>query len=155
MRRISALLLFTFFITFLSMPSMADSSSNYLGVWQTIDDKTKNPRSLIRVSIQNQMLLAHIIKVFPNDDKDGSKEPICDKCTGELKNRKVVGLNILSGMRFNGKEWTQGQILDPGDGKKYDAKIWLDNNVLFVRGYIGFFYRTQEWIRIEGSISKD
>jgi uncharacterized protein (DUF2147 family) len=38
-------------------------------------------------------------------------------------------------------------ILDPEDGKVYKAEIWTEDGKLKVRGYVGFFYRTQTWLR--------
>ncbi|MBV1910334.1 MAG: DUF2147 domain-containing protein [Kangiellaceae bacterium] len=134
-------------LLFCSIPVLAESTENYLGVWQTIDDKTKRPRSLITLSMVSSELTAHITKIYP---KEGDiKDPICQKCKGDLKNRSVIGLNILTGMNFDGEVWTDGEILDPDNGKHYDAKIWLEGERLMVRGYIGFFFRTQEWVRLE------
>ena len=59
---------------------------------------------------------------------------------------------FMENMRKSGKEWKGGKILDPENGKSYDCKIWLEEgkpDVLKVRGYIAFFYRTQEWYRIK------
>jgi len=135
--------------------SWASDMSQYLGIWQTIDDETNKPKSLIRLSIKNKQLQAHIIKTFPRSGeneklaKTESKntEPRCTQCKGELKNSKIIGLNIFSNMHFNGELWDSGQILDPNNGKKYDAKVWFEEGTLRVRGYIGFFYRTQTWLR--------
>ena len=44
----------------------------------------------------------------------------------------------------------RGDDLRPKNGRIYDCKMWFDEdepNVLKVRGYWGFLYRTQEWIR--------
>jgi len=37
--------------------------------------------------------------------------------------------------------------MDPEDGKVYTAEIWVEEGKLKVRGYVGFFYRTQTWLR--------
>jgi uncharacterized protein (DUF2147 family) len=34
-------------------------------------------------------------------------------------------------------------------GKKYKAEIWLENGNLKMRGYVGFIYRTQTWLRVD------
>jgi len=47
--------------------------------------------------------------------------------------------------------WQDGKILDPNNGKFYSCKIWLENRNLEVRGYIGFFFRTQQWLRYNPS----
>lgn len=68
-----------------------------------------------------------------------------------------MGMLILRNMSWDGSRWEGGTILDPDNGKTYDCTIWLNSNNhdrLNVRGYIGPFYRTQEWIRVDG-IPKD
>ena len=122
--------------------------SQYLGLWQTIDDETKQTRSHILLSIEEDKLKATIVKIFTRQGKEVTDDPICKKCKGELKNQKITGLNILFNMRYDSELWESGQILDPDNGKKYDAKIWLENDTLHVRGYIGFFFRTQQWVRL-------
>jgi len=138
-----------------SQQGWANDMSQYLGIWQTIDDESNKPKSLIRLSIKNEQLQAHIIKTFPKEienrveDESKNKEPRCTQCIGKLKNSKIIGLNIFSNMYFNGELWDSGQILDPNNGKEYDAKVWFEEDLLHVRGYIGFFYRTQTWLRIK------
>lgn len=64
--------------------------------------------------------------------------------------RTIAGLLIIRGMKWNGEEWSGGTIVDPENGVKYKAKIWLDPNNstrLKVRVYYGIFYRTQTWKR--------
>ena len=42
--------------------------------------------------------------------------------------------------------------IDPDNGKTYSCTIWLNDankDKLNVRGYIGPFFRTQEWIRTD------
>lgn len=59
---------------------------------------------------------------------------------------------ILKNLTKDGDEYIGGKITDPENGKTYDAKIWVEEdkpNTLMVRGYVAFFYRTQEWKRIE------
>lgn len=129
--------------------SVASDISQYLGVWQTIDDETQKTRSHILLSVEEDELKAVIIKTFNRQGIEVTNDPICTQCKGDLKNQKITGLNILFNMRYNDGLWESGQILDPDNGKKYDAKIWLENNKLHVRGYIGFFFRTQKWIRLK------
>ena len=82
------------------------------------------------------------------DLHDRSKlEKVCDKCTDDRKDQRILGLPIIRNMKKNGNEWEDGTILDPENGKVYDCKIWLEDGKLMVRGYVAFFYRTQQWVR--------
>jgi len=64
-----------------------------------------------------------------------------------------VGLTILTGLRKDGDEYTDGKILDPDNGKVYSSTLRLaeDGRKLNVRGYIGLSLlgRSQTWIRQE------
>ena len=69
----------------------------------------------------------------------------------ELRNRDLVGLELFSGFVFDGDDrWINGTIYDPDNGKTYGCVITIvDENMLKVRGYIGFslFGRTEVWTR--------
>jgi uncharacterized protein (DUF2147 family) len=74
-------------------------------------------------------------------------QKLCDKCPGDRKNKRIVGLEIIRGMKADGDTWAEGTILDPETGNVYDCKMWLENGKLMVRGYVAFFFRTQVWVR--------
>lgn len=128
-------------------------NEDYIGLWQTVDDKTKQPRSVVEIYIEDDKLKGNIIKFFPQPGEDA--DPVCDKCKGELLNSKIIGMQIIDNMKLSKGKWKDGKILDPDDGKFYDCKIWLDEQTLKVRGYIGFFYRTQEWLRYQPELIED
>ena len=65
----------------------------------------------------------------------------------KLKDRKLMGVNILSGLSKSKDKWEGGRIYNPKNGKSYKCSIWLDGEQLKVRGYIGMFYETQTWKR--------
>ena len=65
----------------------------------------------------------------------------------KLRNRSISNLVILSGFTYADGEWAGGQIYDPKSGKTYKSKMWIKGNSLQIRGYLGFFGKTTEWIR--------
>lgn len=130
------------------LPLMAHAEhEEFLGLWQTIDDETKKPRSIVEIYLDNGLLKGDIVKLFPQPGE--AADPLCDQCKDELHNSKIIGMKIIDGMEFEKRKWKNGEILDPKNGKFYDCKIWLADGKLRVRGYIGFFFRTQEWIRYQ------
>ena len=68
-----------------------------------------------------------------------------------LKNRDVLGIELLTGFSYNDNTYTDGKIYDPESGKTYDCKMTLTDNTLKVRGYIGIslFGRTETFERIK------
>jgi len=125
---------------------------NITGLWKTIDDETGKPKSVVKIYIKDGKLYGDIVKLFRTPEED--QDPICDKCADDdpRKNKKIIGMTIINDMVFDDGEWEDGEILDPKKGKTYDCKLWVENGKLQVRGYIAFFYRTQEWLRFEGEI---
>ena len=141
MKKVNLLILFiALFLT---------SNAQVTGKWTTIDDETGKAKSIVEIYKKDGKLYGKIIKLINPTEKD----PVCDKCTDYRKNKKIVGMNIITGLVKDGDEWeADDAILDPNNGKIYDCKIWVDEdnkNKLNVRGYIGFIYRTQYWYRVK------
>ena len=142
MKKVNLLILFiAFFLV---------SNAQVTGKWKTIDDETGKAKSIVEIYKKDGKLYGKIIKLINPLEKN----PVCDKCTDYRKNKKIIGMNIITGLEKDGEEWEgDDAILDPNNGKIYDCKIWVDEdnkNKLNVRGYIGFLYRTQYWYRIKG-----
>ncbi len=129
------------------MFSICASAQSIVGKWKTIDDNTNKARSVVEIYEQDGKYFGRIINVFWNPDE--SPDNVCEKCTDDRKNQKIVGLQIIRNMEKKGSEYKNGKILDPENGKVYDCKIWIENGVLKVRGYVAFFFRTQTWYKYE------
>lgn len=127
------------------------ASDSPVGVWRTIDDKTGKEKSVVRISEVNGELRGTIEKLFREPGEEPN--PNCDKCTGEKKNKPVIGMTILTGLKRDGQEYAGGEILDPANGKTYKCKMWTTDGgkKLNVRGFIGVSVlgRTQVWVREE------
>jgi len=130
--------------------SWSVSAQSVLGKWKTIDDETGKPKSVVEIFERNGKLYGTIEKLFrePHEDQD----PTCRECTDDRRNKRVIGMEIIRDMVRDGKEYEDGTICDPKNGKVYDCEMWLDEknpNILHVRGYVLFFFRTQTWHRVE------
>jgi uncharacterized protein (DUF2147 family) len=137
-----------FLIIAASLCSVASIAQNTVfGKWKSIDDSSGEAKSIIEITERDGKVYGKIIKIFPKDPK--RLDPACDKCPtdDDRYNKKVIGMEILRNMKKDGDEYTGGTILDPEVGKIYRCKIWVEGNVLKVRGYLGPFYRTQTWQR--------
>jgi uncharacterized protein (DUF2147 family) len=132
-----------FFLSFAVCLSIQAQDSIF-GKWKTIDDATGKPRAVVEIYQKDGKAYGKIIQLFRSPEQD--QDPICDKCNGVEHNKKVIGLEILKAMEKDGDEWEDGTILDTESGKVYDCKLWLEDGKLMVRGYIAFFFRTQQWL---------
>lgn len=124
------------------------SAQGIFGKWKTIDDETGKEKSIVEIYEVNNHVYAKIIILLDKDKQDA----ICDNCEDDdpRKNQPVKGMVIIDGLKKDGNEYSGATILDPKKGKVYKCKIWLDEedpNKLNVRGYISFFFRTQNWFR--------
>jgi uncharacterized protein (DUF2147 family) len=127
------------------------ATSTPVGLWRTIDDETHKERSLVRIVEVNGELRGTVEKIFDQPGDDPAH--ICKECKGDRKDKPIVGMTILWGLRKDDDEWTGGEILDPKNGKTYRCKMKLsaDGKSLDVRGFIGFSLlgRTQTWLRAQ------
>ncbi len=96
--------------------------------------------------------------VYPADDKKGmAGQPKVDRENPDPAKRKapIVDLVILRDFTFGGgKQWENGKIYDPENGKDYKCKMTLTSpDALDVRGFIGFSLlgRTEHWTRVKES----
>lgn len=124
------------------------TAQTVVGKWKTIDDETGEAKSIVEIYQQNGKIYGKVVNIINPEKRDG----LCEKCKGDRKNKPVLGMQIIDGLTKDDDEYSDGKILDPEKGKEYKCKIWLDEddrNKLYVRGYIAFFYRTQNWYRVE------
>lgn len=129
-------------------PALAQVSP--VGTWRSVDDKTGESKAQIRIDDKGGALDGRIEKVLR---KDAKPDAACDECTDDRKGKPMVGLNIIrGGAKAEGKDvWEGGKILDPENGKEYRASFTPieGGKKLEVRGYLGPFWRTQTWTRVQ------
>lgn len=135
-----------------ALKAFAGPGDSPAGLWKTIDDKTKQPRSLVRIVEKDGVFEGRVEQLLnrqPDDDPDG----LCRKCPGDRKDKPIVGMSILWGLKRDGDAFKGGEILDPKNGKTYSCKMTLvdGGQKLDVRGFIGvsLIGRTQTWVREE------
>lgn len=137
----------------LTLLSISLNGQSFVGKWTTFDESTGDPLAVIRIDSSFNGIEGSISKIMINQNQ--TLDPICIKCDGNKKNKKVIGMEMLWGFTKSNHEWQGGKILDPNNGEMYKSKIWLENSdVLKVRGYGGpfnLFWRTQDWLRAEAS----
>jgi uncharacterized protein (DUF2147 family) len=120
-----------------------------VGRWKTVDDATGKVTGIIAIREESGKLYGTIEQLFDPP----VPHPTCYLCNGDLKDRPLVGLQILSGFTQDGSQWSGGQILDPETGKIYRASLSLEDGgkKLRLHGYflIPVLGRTEHWKRDE------
>ncbi len=140
-------------ITVFMMPLLAHAAMPFVGTYQTIDDETNKPKSIVQIyqyqDGDDTDIGGRIIALY---DTDGNISETLSNPTRIAENvpgkPKMVGMDIIWDMEWDDDdhEYSDGKIMDPKSGKVYSSVIWQEKpNVLNVRGKIGPFGRTQHW----------
>ncbi|MDR2412910.1 MAG: DUF2147 domain-containing protein [Rickettsiales bacterium] len=122
------------------------------GFYQTIDDETSKPKSIVRLYECGENLCGRIVALYDAETGKISETlsnpvRIADKVDGAPK---MTGLDIIWNMEWDEDDarYEDGKIMDPKKGSIYSSVIWPDADdkaKLRVRGKIGPFGRTQVW----------
>ena len=122
-----------------------------VGLWKTIDDDGKTVKTLIRIQRIGWRAQRHDRKTPRSQGGDRLR-----KCTDDRKDKPVVGMTIIRGIKHNTADaalWDGGEVLDPENGSTYRLRLRPADGgkKLEVRGFIGapLFGRSQTWVRSE------
>jgi uncharacterized protein (DUF2147 family) len=118
--------------------------SSIVGNWKTIDDKTGEAKSVVRIyKADNGKYYGKIEKIFEDPTAR------CVNCKDENKDKPVLGMVIITDMKEKGDKLDGGYILDPANGEKYYVTISYEKNgKLKLRGSLdklGVLGRNQFW----------
>ena len=119
-----------------------------LGIWFN-EEKT----SKVQIFQAGNLFFAKIVWLKEPLDRETGK-PRVDNLNPDVKQRNtpLLGLVVLKNFVFDGKkEWEDGKIYDPKNGKTYSCYFSFDDspNKLKIRGYVGvsMLGRTTYWTR--------
>lgn len=125
------------------------AQNEILGLWYN-DIKS----SKIEIYKENDMYYGRIVWLEDPTNSDGST-PRVDEFNEdhELEKRPLMNLVILKNLRWNteDKEWQQGTIYDPNNGKTYECYCLMqEDGSLYFKGYvlgITWLGRSTVWTR--------
>jgi len=136
-------------LLFASTVTAFAQTSTPVGIWQTIDDHTGQPKALVQIAEGSDGTLSG--KVIGGVGANNQPDRRCTACTDARKDQPIAGMTIIDGMRKTDDGWDGGHILDPENGKTYRCKMRVEDGgrKLMVRGYIGvaLLGRSQTWNR--------
>jgi uncharacterized protein (DUF2147 family) len=129
----------------LAAPAMA---ADPVGTWLTEAGK-----SHVRISRCGETLCGKIVWLRDATDPESGK-PVTDLRNADTvkRNRPVLGLEIMAGMKSGGTDKWAGELYNPEDGKTYDGKFdMLDARTAKLKGcaFGGLFCKTETWVRLD------
>lgn len=144
MRKLLLLLL----VTAYSLTGIAQEADKIVGIWWNDEKTTK-----IEVEKKDGKYIGTIVYMIPEKYENGEPPKDDENPDPALRNRSIVGLQILEGFEYNSKkkEWIDGTIYDPKSGKTYDCYGWLESDELLkLKGFVAgirMLGRSSEWYR--------
>ncbi|MFN3996345.1 DUF2147 domain-containing protein [Algoriphagus sp.] len=130
----------------LALQSKAQSENKVLGLWYNTEKTAQ-----VEITKSGSEFIGKIVWL-ENPNPDGKPATDKENPDPKLKQRPLMGLSLLKGLKYSGGVWKGGEIYDPKNGKTYSCEIKLkSDSILEVRGYIGFSFvgRTVEWTRVK------
>ena len=132
---------------FMLMPFVAAFAQDVVGKW-----KLEDGSAIVEVYKSGDVYNGKIVWLKNPTEADGT--PAVDNLNPDasLRKRQLIGLNMLSGLKKTGSEYTGGKIYDPGNGKTYNCSMKVEGDVLKVRGSLdkrGLLGRTMDWFRVK------
>ena len=105
------------------------------GLWQKVEEG-KSVGWFVFVE-RDGVYEGAIAKIFPRPGEEGT--PRCTKCLDDRKNMPILGMPLVRDMKRSGLRYEGGNIVDPRDGKIYNAIMTVsqDGKKLTLRGYLG------------------
>ncbi|MFT3741260.1 MAG: DUF2147 domain-containing protein [Gammaproteobacteria bacterium] len=111
------------------------------GDWIVPDESSHQPISIVRITQQGKTLTGQVVKLF--DDTHA----VCTECTGNLKNKPIIGMTVLWGFHPEGEKWTGGKVLAAKKGKIYNAELTPQGQTLILGVRVFGSVHTETWIR--------
>jgi uncharacterized protein (DUF2147 family) len=129
-------------VPFVAMAATAASAApNVAGDW-VIQDRT----AVITIAPCGNRMCGRIAKALVI--KPGHAQTDVNNPNPALRNKPLIGLQILSGFVPKTDRWDEGLIYDPEGGKSYKSILRLNaDGSLKVSGCILFFCQSQRWTR--------
>jgi uncharacterized protein (DUF2147 family) len=135
-------------LIFYSLAGIAQEADKIAGIWWNDEKTTK-----IEVKKVNGKYIGTIVYMIPEKYENGEPPKDDNNPDTELRDRSLIGLQILKGFVFDAKkkEWKDGTIYDPKSGNTYDCYAWMEHDdLLKLKGFVAgirLLGRSSEWYR--------
>ena len=124
----------------------AQSKSKIIGVWYNTEKTAQ-----IEIMENEDEMIGKLVWIQLDE---GDPETLTDLVNSDtsLRNRPLMGLTILKGLKYKNGIWSEVEIYDPESGLSYTCEIQLKKkDLLEVKGFLGdsWVSRTVEWNRVK------
>lgn len=117
-----------------------------LGFWETVDDKTGKPSSVVAVyGYQGKVYVRNIGSFNAKGEIDDSIYNPQGRAPGLVGKPYYSGLDFVWNMTYEGAGRFTGYVVDPRDGKIYNAELWRKGPNLILRGELFTFGENKVW----------
>jgi uncharacterized protein (DUF2147 family) len=136
-------------VLFLACATASAAAPTIEGLWLSEEGDGK-----IRVAPCGEHLCGEIVWLSEPLDEYGKEKLDLENPDASLRDRKVLGLRVLTGVAAAPDKkgaWRGGKIYDPKNGKTYRCTLTLDRQGrMKLRGFIGISLigRTSYWTRV-------
>lgn len=128
----------------MALASFAYAGSDIVGLWTTVDDETKEAKSVVQIYEYKGKYYGRVVELL----KDKTAKA---KIKGSPA---ILGMDIIWDLEPDGDTFSGGEVLDPQKGKVYGCEVWRKGENLIVRGKIAFLGRNQTWLPNKTSEAK-
>lgn len=117
------------------MPVLAQepAADAVVGVWQADDGTVKLDMYKNGAEVQARLLYGNELVEADNVTfKKDTKNP-----DPALRSRSMKNVVFISGLRWDGSQWTGGSLYDGSSGRTYNCQVQVKDGKMHLRGYLG------------------
>ncbi|RZK47968.1 MAG: DUF2147 domain-containing protein [Pedobacter sp.] len=138
--KLSLIILFTIF-------TLGVKAQKFEGTWL---NSSKEGR--IEIVKKGNAYFGKLIWIKEPNDEQGKPKLDKNNPNPQLRNKALIGTEIIKDMKLNGAVLEDGSVYDPKTGKTYSCRIKLvGSDKMELRGYVGISMlgRTEVWTRVK------
>lgn len=118
-------------------------SDKIVGIWYN-EDKTNN----IEIYKAGDSYSGKIVWISELDSNPNLHPKDKNNPKPELRNRNILGMDIITGLQYSSDKWVKGTIYTPKKGMYANCKVeLLSNGQLKIIASKSGFTKTQKWTR--------
>ena len=123
--------------------AQSGNSQSIFGIWLTAS------QDVVEIYEKEGKLFGKITKLAEPTDENGQPWKDTKNPTEKLRNRPILGIDVLLELTYEGKnKWDDGKVYVPDEGKYYDCELRLQSDgKLKVSGCVTFFCDSEYWKR--------